>query len=122
MYRLPDGSISSSFLEQFGKPARDTGLQSERNNSPTDAQRLHMLNSSHIQKKIQQGPALQELIQKAKNNDDLINALYLTILSRMPSANERTIAKQRLQTSGKRDAVTDLAWAMINSTEFQYRH
>jgi len=120
--RLPDGSISSSFLEQFGKPARDTGLQSERNNSPTDAQRLHMLNSSHIQKKIQQGPALQELIQKAKNNDDLINALYLTILSRMPSANERTIAKQRLQTSGKRDAVTDLAWAMINSTEFQYRH
>ena len=119
---LPDGSISSAFLEQFGKPARDTGLASERNNSPTDAQRLHMLNSSHIQKKIQQGPALQDLIRNAKNNDDLINALYLTILSRTPSAEERGIAKQRLQSGQRRDAVTDLAWAMINSTEFLYRH
>jgi len=40
----------------------------------------------------------------------------------MPSADERTIAKQRLQTGARRDAVTDLAWAMINSTEFLYRH
>lgn len=119
---LPDGSITSSFLEQFGKPSRDTGLQSERNNSPTDAERLHMLNSSHIQKKIQQGPALQDLLRNAKSGDELINSLYLTILSRMPSADERAIAKQRLQTGARRDAVTDLAWAMINSTEFLYRH
>jgi hypothetical protein len=119
---LPDGSITSSFLEQFGKPARDTGLESERNNSPTDAQRLHMLNSSHIQKKIQQGPALQNLISNAKSGDDLINSLYLTFLSRTPSAEERVIAKQRLQSGSRRDAVTDLAWAMINSTEFLYRH
>jgi hypothetical protein len=119
---LPDGSITSSFLEQFGKPARDTGLASERNNSPTDAERLHMLNSSHIQKKIQQGPALQDLLRNAKSGDDLIDSLYLTILSRTPSAEERAIAKQRLQSGSRRDAVTDLAWAMINSTEFLYRH
>ena len=119
---LPDGSISSAFLEQFGKPARDTGLETERNNTSTDAQRLHMLNSSHIQKKIQQGPALQDLISNAKSGDDLINSLYLTFLSRTPSAEERVIAKQRLQSGSRRDAVTDLAWAMINSTEFLYRH
>jgi hypothetical protein len=29
---LPDGSITSSFLEMFGRPPRDTGLESERNN------------------------------------------------------------------------------------------
>ena len=46
---LADGSITSSFLEMFGRPPRDTGLESERNNSPTAAQRLHLLNSSHIQ-------------------------------------------------------------------------
>jgi hypothetical protein len=119
---LPDGSISSAFLEQFGKPARDTGLQSERNDTLTDSQRLHMLNSSHVQKKIQQGDALQDLIRNAKSDDDLINSLYLTILSRTPSAEERGIAKQRLQSGQRRDAVTDLAWAMINSTEFLYRH
>jgi len=119
---LPDGSISSAFLEQFGKPARDTGLASERNNSPTDAQRLHMLNSSHIQKKIQQGPGLLDLMRNAKSEDGLIDSLYLTILSRTPAAEERTLARQRLQSGGKRDAATDLVWAMMNSSEFLYRH
>jgi hypothetical protein len=49
---LADGSITSQFLEMFGRPARDTGLESERKNNPTDAQRLHLLNSTHIQNKI----------------------------------------------------------------------
>ena len=39
---LADGSITSAFLEMFGRPARDTGYESERNNQPTDAQRLHL--------------------------------------------------------------------------------
>ena len=51
---LPDGSISSSFLELFGRPSRDTGLESERNNRPSADQRLHLLNSTHIQRKIDQ--------------------------------------------------------------------
>jgi protein subunit release factor B len=119
---LPDGSITSSFLELFGKPARDTGLQSERNNTFNDAQRLHMLNSSHVQKKIQQGPALQDLVRGAKNNDDLVNSLYLTVLSRSPSNDERASAKQKLQGGGRREAVMDMTWAMFNSTEFLYRH
>ena len=55
---LPDGSITSSFLELFGRPPRDTGLESERNNRFTAAQRLHLLNSSHIQRKIEQGPKI----------------------------------------------------------------
>src|SRR5208283_3925733 len=50
---LPDGSISSSFLEMFGRPPRDTGLESERNNRPTAAQKLTMLNSTVMQKKIE---------------------------------------------------------------------
>ncbi len=40
---LADGSISSSFLNIFGRPARDSGLESERNNRPTAAQELHLL-------------------------------------------------------------------------------
>ena len=40
---MPDGSITSSFLETFGRPPRDTGLESERNNRITAAQRLHLL-------------------------------------------------------------------------------
>ena len=63
---LPDGSITSSFLEMFGRSPRDTGLESERNNRPTAAQRLHMLNSSHIQRKIEQSPMIRNLTAAGK--------------------------------------------------------
>ena len=47
----------------FGRPPRDTGLESERNNRITAAQRLHLLNSTHIRNKIQEGPKIQELAE-----------------------------------------------------------
>ncbi len=80
---LPDGSITSAFLEAFGRPPRDTGLESERNNRITAAQRLHMLNSSHIQRKLEQGPRIQEVLASAQRPIDIINTLYLMILSRL---------------------------------------
>jgi hypothetical protein len=104
---LPDGSITSAFLELFGRPPRDTGLESERNNRLTDAQRLHLLNSSHVLNKLQQGPALRPLLRTPR-------ALYLAILSRYPSDDEM---KQIV-----RMQPIDIAWALINSTEFLYRH
>ncbi len=53
---LPDGSITSSVLETFGRPPRDTGLESERNNRMTAAQALHLLNSSHVRGRSRTGP------------------------------------------------------------------
>jgi Protein of unknown function (DUF1553)/Protein of unknown function (DUF1549) len=119
---LPDGSITSSFLELFGRPPRDTGLESERNNRPSDAQRLHMLNSTHVQRKIEQSPKLQSLIRNNRNPQDLVTQLYLTILSRPPTPEEWKIVAAHSQVAKGRDAVVDLAWALINSAEFLYRH
>jgi hypothetical protein len=98
---LPDGSITSAFLELFGRPPRDTGLESERNNRLTDAQRLHLLNSSHI-------------LNKLRNLPRTPRALYLSILSRYPTDAElKQVATMQ---------PVDIAWALINSTEFLYRH
>ena len=120
---LDDGSITSPFLEMFGRPPRDTGLESERNNRPTAAQRLHMLNSSHIQRKIEQGPKLQALMQKGKPGQ-IVTELYLTILSRFPTQEELKTVGQYTQsgTAKGRQAVIDLVWALVNSNEFLYRH
>lgn len=130
---LADGSITSPFLALFGRSARATGLESERVNKPLAAQAMHMLNSSHIQRKLEQGPALKQLYATHKKNRELVEALYLTILSRHPGEEEvatfesyrKTPAAgkpgnpyQRLQ---QRDW-QDLAWALLNSTEFLYRH
>ena len=122
---LADGSITSQFLEMFGRPARDTGLESERNNQPTDAQRLHMLNSSHVQNKIERSTRLNGLIKAAKGNrQTLANMIYLNILSRYPTKTELAAAQQYLKSTGKnlRQGTNDLAWALINSKEFLYRH
>ena len=59
---LADASITSPFLEKFGRSSRDTGLESDRNNRPTAAQRLHMLNSSHVRQKMETSPKLRDLL------------------------------------------------------------
>ncbi|TET95044.1 MAG: DUF1553 domain-containing protein, partial [Candidatus Zixiibacteriota bacterium] len=122
---LADGSITSQFLEIFGRPARDTGLESERNNQPTDAQRLHLLNSTHIQNKIENSWRLRRLLKTAKGNRRmLINMIYLNILSRYPTQAELAAAKKYFETKGinTRQATNDLTWALINTKEFLYRH
>ncbi len=122
---LADGSVTSQFLEMFGRPARDTGLESERNNQITDSQRLHLLNSSHIQDKIERSGRLNGLIRTAKGNRRrLVTMIYLNILSRYPTQAELSVAQKYFQTKGVnfRQAAHDLAWALINTKEFLYRH
>ncbi|MBM3745427.1 MAG: DUF1553 domain-containing protein [Acidobacteria bacterium] len=121
---LPDGSITSSFLELFGRPPRDTGLESERNNRPSAAQRLHLLNSSHIQRKIEASPKIQRLLREAKTPRATVDALFLLILSRPPTDEElKTVgAYSQSGVARGRQAVMDLAWALVNSAEFLYRH
>ena len=122
---LADGSITNQFLEMFGRPARDTGLESERNNDPSDSQRLYLLNSNEIQKKIAQSARLRRIINDKKKTDrEMMRAIYLTLLSRYPAEAEADVAEKYFQTPGlnRNNAAQDLAWALINTKEFLYRH
>jgi hypothetical protein len=122
---LADGSITSPFLEMFGRPTRDTGRESERDNKATDAQRLHLLNSSHIQKKIENGVHLRRLLQASRGNRRLIiHSIFLTILSRYPTAGELTVAERYFDTEELtvKQAAVDLVWALTNTKEFLCRH
>ena len=170
-----DGSISSPFLALFGRAPRATGLSNERNNEPTSAQWLYLLNSSDIQLKLEQGPNLQALFTSRRMPSQIADELYLTVLSRYPTAEERkaveaysapqppprtnqlakaaattnaapawpaTVAQTNLVTARtnrigplgslgpsrkniptrRREDWTDVAWSLINSDEFLYRH
>jgi hypothetical protein len=83
-----------------------------------------MLNSSHIRRKIEEGPKLQPLIHWSREkNEEAITELYLTILSRYPTDDELEIVKRYRQTgAGTGRVLRDLAWALINSPEFCFRH
>jgi hypothetical protein len=120
---LPDGSITSSFLEMFGRPPRDTGLESERNNRITAAQKLTLLNSSLMQKKIESSRMIEFQTSSNRAPADIATGMYLGILSRFPTAAETRTAQDYFQSgAGRRQAAVDLAWALMNSTEFLYRH
>ncbi|MFA6960847.1 MAG: DUF1553 domain-containing protein [Opitutaceae bacterium] len=119
---LPDGSISGLFLEKFERCPRDTGLAAERDNTINADQRLHLLNSGHVLRKIEQGPALRSLLKPgAPSGGPVVDRIYLAVLSRRPTDAERTRAGG-LAPAGGREALQDLAWALMNSPEFIYRH
>jgi hypothetical protein len=121
---LPDGSITSSFLELFGRPARATGMENERVNKPLPPQRMHLLNSSHIQRKLEDGPVLKRLLSGNRKQAEIVEDLYLTILSRFPTPSEVARVDTYIKSGvvKGREAGLDLAWALINSDEFLYRH
>lgn len=119
---LADGSITSSFLELFGRPPRDTGLESERSGNTTAQQRLHLLNSSHVQKKIKASPLVIEAGDLSE--EEMVEKVYLTVLSRFPTADERLILSEHAESTFTRNTAlaADLVWALINQPEFYFNH
>ena len=132
---LPDGSITSPFLALFGRPARATGMENERDHKPLAAQSLYLLNSSNIFRKIDQGPTLKALFTSGRKTNEIVDELYLSILSRHPTPEEAKNAVEytsfkapvrpgvnRAAAPKRREDWVDVAWSLINSTEFRYRH
>ena len=86
---------------------------------------------SHIQKKLESGAKLKALFESGRKPPEIVEELYLTILSRFPTAEEVKNAEQYGQAPYKtkwgksvkrRDDWIDITWSLINSTEFIYRH
>jgi hypothetical protein len=120
---VADGSITSPFLALFGRSARATGMENERINKPSPSQSLHMLNSGHIQQKLERGPKLRSLFASGRKPEEMAEELYLTILSRRPTQEElKTVAEYVQSNRVRGQGAIDVAWALINSTEFLYRH
>jgi len=121
---VPDGSISSSFLETFGRPPRDTGHLGERTTNITASQRLTLLNSKGMLSKINGSRKLKSLLQSVRSPDEAVSALYLTCLSRYPTPDERAAISDSLPAlaTGNKANLNDIAWALLNSPEFLYRH
>jgi hypothetical protein len=122
---LADGSIGSQFLSCFGRPARDSGMLSERKNFSTDSQRLFMLNSEFVQQKLRRSSSLRDIVRKSEiSRKQIIEQIYLMFLTRLPSHDDLEKIKKYPEENktGWRRAVYDLSWALLNSKEFIYHH
>ena len=129
---IEDGSISSSFLMLFGRPARDTGLPDERKSDVTSKQRLYLFNSERLHGLLgrvvlpggwKNSPLLKLPLPKR------IDDLYWRILSREPTADERRHVMDLWNRRGGRkkkgakpsDLLRDVAWCLFNTKEFLFR-
>ena len=119
-----DSHLPHQFLELFGRPVRETACECERVSEPTVAQVLHVLNSPQIDSRLRHADGrIARLCAGVSDNQALIHELYLTFYSRLPTAAERTAARQHLdRSSDRREAVEDLAWSLLNSPEFLLNH
>ena len=114
---------NDKFLKIFGKPARLTNSDSERSNETTLAQVFELtagktLNAilSHQENKIGQ------LLKNGKDDLEIIDELYWSILTRPPVDEEWSAFLSYLNlSSNRRSALEDVAWSLLNAKEFLLR-
>jgi hypothetical protein len=123
--QLWDSQVSHYFLKVFGRPARATACECERNQAPSVAQVLHLLNAPEIHDKLtHEAGTMARLCRTLQDDAALADELYLTFYSRLPDARERGVARDYLgrDPAHRRQAAEDLAWSLLNSVEFVFNH
>lgn len=117
--------IDSLFLDAFGRPDPNQDPPCERTPDTTIVQALHLMNSQSLYNKVtSDSGTAATLVASKKPPEELVDELYLTVYSRYPSAEEKTVAVEFLKRdlNALRKSVQDLVWAMLNTPEFVFKH
>ncbi|MBI3876399.1 MAG: DUF1549 domain-containing protein [Verrucomicrobia bacterium] len=122
--QLWDSQVQHYFLKLFGRPARTSACECERNAEASIAQVLHLLNSPEIQEKLaHESGTVATLVKSVSSDPALVDELYLTWFSRLPTDAEKVTALKFLKDSPlRRQGAEDLAWSLQNSLEFIFNH
>ncbi len=120
--QITDGSIETAFLGLFGRPARDMAYESDRCSRATARQAMVLLNSQEIESKIASGTRVKRLTEPGRADGAVVEEIYLSALSRLPSASEKQVALAHMarHTAARAEAIQDLVWAIINTREFLF--
>lgn len=108
------------FVKSFGNPP---GQAQEFD--PRLDQALFLANGSTVRGWLSPRPGnLIDRLSKLANADALTEELYLSVLTRLPSAEERKEAADFLSARAKArtTALQDMAWALLASAEFRFNH
>ena len=135
--QLPDSNIVSYFLNAFGRPVREFTCECERNAEPSITQTLHLANGKTLNDKLKLPEnVIKRWLDEKISDVDVIDRIYLSTLSRYPSATEKERlvaalaeaesvaagADAAAQSAARRDALEDILWAVLTSKEFLFVH
>jgi hypothetical protein len=127
--KIADGSITSTTLDNFGRPPRDSGKWEERNNKITVSQRQYLMNSGKLYSGLSifaQRVARSYIRDRRKGDRRRVDYIYLMMLSRRATDEEYKIItgyRRKLPDRKSQGRIwIDLIWAIANGTEFLYYH
>lgn len=124
--QLPDAHFASAgFLEQFGKPARESSCECERSTEVSLGQALLMINGPTVARALNDPHGrLARLLGQSLSTEALIDELYLAAWSRLPTEAEREKALSVFMAPGaiREKVAQDLLWALINSPGYLFNY
>ena len=120
-YKKP--SSADVFLRLFGKPERQLTCECERMAQTHLGQAFHLVSGPLLHEMISSSEnRLGSLVDSGASHLKLIDELYWSALGRPPEEAEASAAVELFSSAGgKRAALEDLAWALVNSKEFLLR-
>jgi hypothetical protein len=122
--RLARFGATNDFLRDFG----DRGIDEFQSDAITISQRLVLMNGELVAERTKESivaNASTRIAQIVSDNDKTITLIFLSVLGRYPSSNEREQLSAHIcgkNGSARLQAVGDIYWAMMNSTEFAWNH
>ncbi|HRX81297.1 MAG TPA: DUF1553 domain-containing protein, partial [Pirellulaceae bacterium] len=114
----------NQFIQRYG----DTGEDEFEDRAGTIAQRLLMMNGGLVKDRTKSNPfinATTRISVLAPTDEKAVETSYLTVLSRLPSTEEKAhFVKLLSGTEGdnRSERIEDLYWILVNSTEFSWNH
>jgi len=124
LFQLNRSIQQGEFIKRYG----DIGEDEFYIQGGTIPQRLLMMNGSLVHERIKDdlvANAASRILATAPNDTKVVEATYLAVLSRRPSAEEGDYFVHSLSQKGfldRKAKQADLYWALINSTEFSWNH
>jgi hypothetical protein len=120
----PDGGGAvSQFLDSFLRGDRDL---TPRKGEGSILQALGLMNDNVIESRIKStvsGGTLKTLLTSGLTVNNLVNQLYLTVLSRYPTASELQTASTYITgNANANQAAEDLFWSLFNKVDFVFNY
>jgi hypothetical protein len=121
---LAEGGVNHPFLQAFAKPVRDVSCECAREDDPSLPEVLHLLNNAGLVAKVKSPRGrIAGWLKAGRDNDWIVEQLYLATLTRRPTAAEREVVASHLRKFPDRAAgLQDLQHALLNLNEFLLRH
>lgn len=117
--QVPDGKVAGNdFLMLFGRPKRQSACECERSGNVTLSHALNLINGKTIGESVgAEASRIAKLVASEKDDGKVVEEIYLSCLSRMPTSKEMSAMKLGTE---RLEGAQDLAWALMNTPAFLF--